>query len=100
MVALKGPDHQPIEVVVGARVDSVKGGIRITFEAVPDAPVSKFVLEMQGGKKGLLINSVNLCKSVNKATALFDGQNGKASDLEPVVKNDCKKKRRGKKRGR
>ena len=77
-----------------------KAASATTFEAVPDAPVSKFVLEMQGGKKGLLINSRNLCKSVNKATALFDGQNGKVSDSEPVLKNDCKKKRRGKKHSR
>ena len=32
-------------------------GIRTTFESVPDAPVTKFVLEMKGGKKGLLVNS-------------------------------------------
>ena len=62
MVALKGPTYQPIEVAIASRIDTVKGGIRTSFEAVPDAPVSKFVLEMQGGKKGLLINSVNLCK--------------------------------------
>jgi hypothetical protein len=33
-------------------VDSVKGAIRTTFEATPDAQVEKFVLEMQGGKRG------------------------------------------------
>ncbi len=80
-----------IAVELVGRIDSVKGGIRTTFEGVPDAPVSKFVLEMQGGKKGLLENSVNLCKSTNRATALFDGQNGKAHDFNPVVGNSCKR---------
>lgn len=53
-------------------------------------PVTKFVLEMQGGRKGLLENSTNLCRSTNRATALFDGQNGKAKDFKPVVGNNCK----------
>jgi hypothetical protein len=83
--------HGQIEVELIGRIDSAKGGIRTTFEGVPDAPVTKFVLEMQGGKKGLLENSLNLCKSTNRATALFDGQNGKVFDFKPVVKNSCRK---------
>ncbi|HXF30127.1 MAG TPA: hypothetical protein VN522_01310, partial [Solirubrobacterales bacterium] len=62
---------------------------RNTFALVPDAPVSKFVLELQGGKKGLLQNSTNLCKSTNKATVKMDGQNGKVHDFETVVKPRC-----------
>jgi hypothetical protein len=85
--------HGRIEVVLVGRIDSHNGGIRTTFEGVPDAPVSKFVLEMQGGKKGLLENSVNLCRSTNKATAAFDGQNGKTGDSRPVVKAKCKKQK-------
>ena len=49
VVALKGPTTSRSKSVVAGRVDSVKGGIRNSFEAVPDAPVTKFVLEMQGG---------------------------------------------------
>jgi hypothetical protein len=89
--------HGQIDVDLVGRIDSVRGGIRTTFEGVPDAPVSKFVLEMQGGKKGLLENSVNLCRSTNRATALFDAQNGKTYDFTPVVKNSCKGKRAGRK---
>ena len=45
-----------------ARIDSVGDGrIRSTFDFVPDAPLTKVVLEMQGGKKGLIVNSRNLC---------------------------------------
>ena len=46
--------HGQIDVDLVGRIDSKNGGIRTTFDAVPDAPVSKFVLTMQGGKKGLL----------------------------------------------
>ncbi len=90
-----------IHVVLAGRIDSVKGGIRNTFEAVPDAPVSKFVLTMQGGNKGLLQNSTNLCKSTNRATVEFDGQNGKIADFKPVLKSSCKsRKKADKKRSR
>jgi hypothetical protein len=90
-----------IRVSLAGRIDSDNGGIRSSFELVPDAPVSKFVLEMQGGKKGLLVNSRNLCKSVNKADVSLTGHNGKAADSTPVLSNSCKKKARkgGKKAG-
>jgi hypothetical protein len=93
MVAvLKGPASQPIEVDLSGRIDSVKGGIRNTFDVVPDAPVETFTLELLGGKKGLLVNSRDLCKSTNRVTAKFTGQNGAAITTRPVLQNSCKKK--------
>jgi uncharacterized repeat protein (TIGR01451 family) len=83
--------HGQIDVDLVGRIDSKNGGIRTTFDAVPDAPVSKFVLTMQGGKKGLLENSKNLCASVNKADVKFTAQNGKTSNSTPVLTNSCKK---------
>jgi hypothetical protein len=90
-----------IDVNVVGRIDSVKGGrIRNTFESVPDAPVSSFTLEMQGGKKGLLVNSTNLCKSTNRAIAHFTGQNGKVHDFKPVLAPSCKQAKRQKRHAR
>ena len=85
--------HGQVDIVVAGRIDSVNGGIRTTFEAVPDAPVSKFTLQMQGGKKGLLVNSTNLCRhpKANKAISEMEGQNGKVFDSEPELANSCKK---------
>jgi hypothetical protein len=85
-----------IHVDVVGRIDSVKGGIRNTFEAIPDAPVSKFVLEMQGGKKSLLVNSRNICNSDSRATVEMEGQNGKLHNFRPQLKNSCPKKKKGK----
>jgi hypothetical protein len=88
-----------IDVNLVGRIDSVKGGrIRNTFEVVPDAPVSTFTLTMQGGKKGLLVNSTDLCKGTNRALADFSGQNGKESVFKPVVKARCPKGRKQGKR--
>lgn len=79
----QGRDHPP-------RPDhSLNGGIRSTFEGVPDAPVTKFILEMQGGKKGLIVNSVNICKHKHRALANFKGQNGRRHEFKPVVKAQC-----------
>jgi hypothetical protein len=88
--------HGQIDIDLVGRIDSKNGGIRTTFDAVPDAPVSKFVLTMQGGKKGLLENSKNLCNSVNKADVKFTAQNGMTSNSKPVLTNSCKKAKKGK----
>jgi hypothetical protein len=95
MVAALHSSKADINLV--GRIDSPKsGGIRSTFEGVPDAPVSKFVLEMQGGQKGLIVNSVNICKGKHRAKANFKGQNGKQHVFNPVVKAKCGGKKGGK----
>ena len=81
-----------IHVAVVGRIDSVKGGIRNTFEMVPDAPVSKFMLTMRGGSKGLLQNSTNICKGTHKATVQFDAHSGAVHDIKPILVNrKCRK---------
>jgi hypothetical protein len=86
LVDLNGQIH----VVLRGRVDSAHGGgLRTTFDVVPDAPVSSFVLEMQGGGKGLIENSVNLCSQTSLATILMKGQNGKSLAAESPVKVPC-----------
>jgi hypothetical protein len=86
-----------IRILLAGKVDSGPNkGIRNTFEAVPDAPVEKFELNLKGGPKySLLVNSENLCKSPQKAIARFTAQNGKVLQTKPVVSNDCKKKSTG-----
>ncbi|MFL5872197.1 MAG: hypothetical protein ACJ75T_01805 [Solirubrobacterales bacterium] len=86
-----------INIDLVGRIDSVDGRIRNTFEALPDAPVSKFVLEMQGGKKGLLVNSTDICRGKHRAKLAFTGQNGKVLRTDPAVKATCGAK--GKKKG-
>jgi len=89
VVALKGPESLPIEIDLAGKTDSVKGALRNTFEAVPDAPVSKFRLELFGGKRGLVVNSRNLCAHPYKAEVAMGGQNGKVFDTTPLVRSDC-----------
>lgn len=90
-----------IRILLVGKVDSGKNkGIRNTFEVVPDAPVSKFMLELKGGKKGILVNSEPLCSKKAKRHAIvrFVGQNGKVEQFKPKVAASCPgpKKKSGK----
>jgi hypothetical protein len=53
------------------------GGLKTVFRKVPDVPVNKFVLNMKGGKKSLLVNSQNTCAKPQRAVVKMKGQNGK-----------------------
>ena len=85
---LKGLFH----IVLVGEVDSVKGRIRTTFEGVPDAPVSKFTLNLKGGKQGLLVNNRDLCAKALKADVNLGAQNGREQATRPVVGTSCKGK--------
>jgi hypothetical protein len=101
VLALRGPANQPIEVTLDGRIDSVNRGIRTTFEGVPDAPFTQATLTMPGGKKGLLVNSTDVCAQANRSAVQMDGQNGKVHDSRPVLVNGkCKQssKKQGGKR--
>jgi len=92
VVKLKGPASQPIEIDLVGKTDAVKAALRNTFEAVPDQPVSKFHLELFGGKRGLVEMSGGFCAH-RKANVQLTGQNGKAYDTRPVVGAKCPKKK-------
>jgi hypothetical protein len=78
--------------VVG-RIDSVKGGMRATYDVLPDAPVTKFSLTLFGGKRGLLVNAQNIC-TAGPAKARMVGQNNVGVVLYPKLKDrKCKKHR-------
>lgn len=101
VVALKGPPSAAVEAELVGRIDSHKGGIRASFESIPDVPVSKFVLDMQGGKKGLIVNSRNLCAHRSPASARLLGQNGLPYNFSPPVQpTGCSKARTQKRQHR
>jgi hypothetical protein len=87
-----------IDANLVGRVDSVNGGIRNTFEFVPDVPVTSATFSFFGGKKGLLVNSRDICKAPAKATAKFVGQNGDKLTLRPPLKSACAKAKKKTKR--
>jgi hypothetical protein len=77
------------------RIDSTKGGgIRTSFEEVPDAPVTRFVLKMNGGNKSLLVNSTDICLRKHRVTVRMAAQNGRALTSRPVLQSGgCSRKK-------
>jgi hypothetical protein len=76
-------------------ISSKRGGLKTVFNPLPDVPVQKFILNMQGGKKSLLVNSTNLCKSAQRAVLNIKGQNGKKvkNNRYPLRISSCGKKK-------
>ncbi len=78
-------------------ISSKHGGLKTVFNNVPDVPVKKFILNMQGGKKSLLINSTNLCAKPQRAVLNIKGQNGKQVKNNKYPLNLSCPKKKGKK---
>jgi hypothetical protein len=92
-VSLKG---QGIAIVLEGRIDSSHAGIRARFEGLPDAPVSKFVFTLEGGRRAILENGgADLCAGAPPAKARLIGQNNRGSALSPALEAKCKKQRPG-----
>jgi hypothetical protein len=86
-----------IHIVLDGRVDTVHTRLRTTFESVPDVPVTNFVLNLAGDKKGLLVSNTNVCKLNPTATVKMTGQNGaqanKVTPLDTPCGSKAKRKR-------
>lgn len=88
VASLKG---RGIEIEVPARIDRSRGGIRANFDNLPDAPVTKFTLTMQGGKKGVLQLGGSLCAKEQRTNARFIAQSNATEVVHPVLKAKCSK---------
>jgi hypothetical protein len=81
-------------VLVGFNDSVGRGEIsrtRNTFALVPDAPVSRFELNLFAGKRGLLENSANLCRSAPRASVKLTAQNGAVQNTNPRIATSCAK---------
>jgi len=95
IVALRG------EIAVNLRGESstTKGGKLVnTFDKVPDAPITRFNLNITGGRNGILAVTrtrrarINLCAGRHVAEADMDGQNGRRHDFDVRMKTPCTRK--------
>jgi hypothetical protein len=95
IVALRG------EIAINLKGESstTRGGKLInTFNNVPDAPITKFNLNIKGGKNGILAVTrtrrakINVCASRQIAETDMDGQNGRVRDFNVRVKTPCTKR--------
>ncbi len=76
-------------------IDTTKnGGLRTTFQIVPDVPVTSFSLHLLGAGKGLIVNNSDICQHIGPAIAQIDGQNGRSADQKVAIHPPCGKNRR------
>jgi hypothetical protein len=85
-----------VDIDLVGRIDSFRGGIRTTFGRVPDVPVSKFTMNLRGGKRGLLVASRDLCQKPVKAIVKFKAQNDKKVKKRQKLRTPCRNKNSGK----
>ena len=71
------------------RIDSQEGGLRATVEGAPDVPVERAVVQMQGGQKGLFVNSTDICKGQHRAMGKLTAQSARQAELKPLMRAQC-----------
>jgi hypothetical protein len=89
---LRSIPHGIVDFEAVARIDSKDGGIRTSFTGVPDAPISKVIVDMEGAKKGLIVNSTNLCSRKHRANVRLDAHNAKRLAIDPEMQARCPKR--------
>jgi len=93
--------HGQVDAEAVVRIDSKKGGLRASIEGAPDVPITKVTLDMQGGAKGLFVNSRNLCASTFRSSLRAGAHNGARFEARPALINGkCKKAKRKRQRHR
>jgi hypothetical protein len=79
----------PLDLIATSEVDSQQRLVS-TFDTVPDAPVSSFHLDIDGGKHGILVANTDVCMAPKVTTAVYTGQNGAQTTNSLSVKvPDC-----------
>lgn len=66
-----------VNIRLRGQIGAAKARLKTVFPMVPDVPVSKFVITMKGGKRGLLTNTRDLCLKPVYSFLNFRAQNGK-----------------------
>jgi hypothetical protein len=88
LVKLKGEVRINLRGTTGVR----RGRLVTTFAAVPDAPVSRFDLDLKGGKGGILAATRNdICRRGQFARARFTGHNGKRTGKRVRIGRPCRR---------
>jgi hypothetical protein len=87
-----------VQIVLVGRIGPAKHGIRVLFDEVPDAPIDRFVMTLKGGKRGLLVNSANICAAPPVASVKALGQNNRGDVFRSKLRGQCKQGQR--KRGK
>jgi hypothetical protein len=68
-----------------------RGGIQASFSDLPDEPLSRFVMTLYGGKRGLLQNSADICQRPPVSNVKAIGQNNIGAIFTSKLRGKCNK---------
>jgi hypothetical protein len=81
-----------VRIVLEGRIGPGKhGGILAFFDELPDAPIDRFTMTLNGGRRGLLQSSSNICANPPLATVSALGQNNIGARFSSVLRGQCKR---------
>jgi hypothetical protein len=90
--------HGQIHITLVGYIDAVKtdpeaSRVRTRFLHVPDAPVARFTMNLFGGKKGLVQNSEDLCRTDRHADLKLKAYNGLDRTTRVEIGTNCRGKK-------
>ena len=81
-----------IRIVLEGRIGpGKKGGIRAFFSDLPDEPVERFTMTLYGGKRGLLVNSADICQTPPVSNVKAIAQNNVGAVFTSKLRGQCGK---------
>jgi hypothetical protein len=80
-----------IRIALEGRIGPARSGIRTAFTDLPDGEINRFVLQMYGGRRGLLVNSADICAAPPNATIKALGQNNLGRVFRSKLRGRCGK---------
>jgi hypothetical protein len=90
----------PIRIVLEGQIGPGKhGGIRAFFSDLPDQPIDRFVMTLFGGKRGLLVNSADICAKPPVSNVKAVAQNNMGAVFTTKLRGQCAKKRKHRGKG-
>lgn len=82
-----------IRIILEGEIGPTKqGGIQALFAELPDEPLDRFTMTLNGGRHGLLQNSANICVKPPEASVKALGQNNLGSVFTTKLRGQCGKK--------
>lgn len=79
-----------VDLNLVGRLDTEYGRLRGTFRALPDVPLSRAVLTMQGGRRGLFVNTGGFCARTPRVEFSLLAQNAASRQLDPRLRGKCR----------
>jgi hypothetical protein len=78
-----------VHIVLDGRLVTPHGQVRAGFVGLPDLPFNRLAVTLRGGRRGLFVDSENVCSHRLRATGVLTGQNGKRFSSRPRVTAAC-----------